>query len=499
MADKDKETQLSIVIRTVDKATAKIKAINDKLDAAAKPVRDFKEAIAELREKSGFDSVVEGVRGVGGAVMDVLGKVAMIGGVVAGAVGVVMSLIGSFDDLGDTAEALGVGVDFLAQTRYAAEKSGAEVAALDGGLRNLATGLGMARAGSGKLAGFLKVVSPALLRQVKEAKSNEEAFNLLADAAAKLTDKAKLAAFAQKTLGDASLGPLLAKGAKGIDELRKRYGQLAGSQQAAADAAGPVDDAMKDLKATTDGLKAAIVAGLAPALKIIVDRLAEWFVEHRADVERWARQIGEALPKAVDEVVKAVRDAIAWASSFLDSIGGLNTALVAAGAVMVGPLLSAVVTLGAAMLATPFGAWLAGFAAIAALVVGVTMEIKEFKKQLDTSNEVLLQDSNDLASGRITKEEFRKRQPAFSASKDAAMTDDDLLASGKMTPREYETKYPGTNAENLREFLGGAPAGKPAEAHITIDIANAPKGTRVTTAPQGTATVDLSVGYQSAL
>jgi hypothetical protein len=58
----DKETKLSIVIRTVDKATAKIQAISKKLDAMTKPFRDFKEALSDLREKSGLDDVIGGFR-----------------------------------------------------------------------------------------------------------------------------------------------------------------------------------------------------------------------------------------------------------------------------------------------------------------------------------------------------------------------------------------------------------------------------------------------------
>jgi hypothetical protein len=39
----------------------------------------------------------------------------------------------------------------------------------------------------------------------------------------------------------------------------------------------------------------------------------------------------------------------------------------------------------------------------------------------------------------------------------------------------------------------------PARAQVTVDFANAPRGTRVKTDPQSTADVDLSVGYQMGL
>lgn len=485
----DKETKLSIVIRTVDKATARIKEINDRLDAATKPVRDFKEAVGDLREKSGFDAVLGGISGVGSALMDVVGKVAMIGGVISTAVVGVLSLVDGFDDLGDKAEKLGVSVDFIAQMRYAAERSGASVEELDAGLQSFTTSLGQARAGTGKMTGFLKIVSPALLKQMKAANGNEAAFALLADAMAKIEDPAKRAAFAAKTVGNAALSPLLARGAKGIEALRNRYADLAGSQEEAAAAAGPVDDSLKDLKATTDGLKASIVKGLAPSLKVVVDRLAEWFVKNRADVERWASQVGDRIPAAVDRIVRLVQDAVKWVTDFVDRVGGIENVALGAAAVMAGPLLSAVVTLGAAMLATPFGAWLAGFAAIAALVASVVDEVELFKKALDTSNEVLLQDSVEMSDA-----EFAKAHPEVASEK----ADGLLLAQGKMSLAEYEKKYPGKGTQETADFFayihGVAPP--PQEAKVTIDIANAPRGTRVTADPQSTATVDLSVGYQ---
>jgi hypothetical protein len=57
----DKTTKLSIVVRTVDQTTAKLRAIS-KIDAlkaklsanATKPFRDFGTAVSDLAEKSGL-------------------------------------------------------------------------------------------------------------------------------------------------------------------------------------------------------------------------------------------------------------------------------------------------------------------------------------------------------------------------------------------------------------------------------------------------------------
>lgn len=349
----DKNTNLAITISTVDKATAKIKAINAQLDAITKPTRDFKKALGELGEKSGLDNVMSGFKGVGSAIGDLLGKVAMIGGVAGLAGAALFKLVDEFDELGDKAERFGVSVDFLAQMRYAAEKAGAPVEALDDGLQSFSVNLGKLSANTGRMKKFLDITLPSLEKQLKAAKSNEEAFYLLASAMDKIKDPAKRAALAAAAGLGPELAPLLAKGVDGVKALGAEFKHFAGdSMQDAADKAGAVDDSLHNLHASTQGVKAAILSGLAPALKVLVDQLAEWFVAHREDVKLWAAQIGQKLPAAVNAVVDAIKAAVKWVADIIDKIGGLKNAAILAAAVVAGPLLSAVASLGLALLTT---------------------------------------------------------------------------------------------------------------------------------------------------
>lgn len=535
----EKKVPLSIVIRTVDQATAKIQAINNRLAVLTKPIKDLEGASGDLREHFrllGLDAVKGGFAGVGGAVKDLLGKVLLIGGAIGGAVAAFSSLVGSFDDLGDKAEALGTSADFLAQMRYAAERSGVSVEQLDGGLRSFTSGLGLARAGTGKLAAFLKVASPPLLSQLKAAKSNETAFLLLADAMKKIEDPAKRAAFAQKTLGDTSLAPLLARGSKGIDELRGRYADLAGSQEGAAAAAGKVDDSMKDLKAATDGIKAALVEGLSPALGQIVEQLKSWFTENRARIAEWASALGKKLPGAIKSFTTAFLGALDTVSSVIDSIGGIRTVVVGLVAVLVGPLLSSIYTLGAAILATPIGWILAGIAAVAA---GAYLLIKNWD-----SVTAFFRDLWDKYSGYIITAVALVGGPigaiiaaaalivkywdpikgffvglwdgitsVFVAAWDIIKSIVDKVtgavdavsgAVGKALDfiNPFSDDGGGNtvdvvqNAINTVKAASVGQAAASTNARITVDFANAPRGTRVASDPQNTSDVDLSVGYQ---
>jgi hypothetical protein len=531
----DKQAVLSIVLRTVDRATAGINAINKRIDAATKPIRDFRKALGELREKSGIDEIDAGFRGVGNALTSILGKVAMIGGVVGVAVAGVFSLVSEFDDLGDKAEAIGVGVDFLAQMRHAAELSGASVEQLDGGLQGFVKSLGQARAGTGRMAAFLGKVSPVLLQQLKATKSNAEAVDLLADAMAKLEDPAKKAALAQATVGDAALAPLLAKGGKGVKALRDEYAKANPDVVKAAEAAAQVADAQARLKAATDGVKSALVTGLAPALKIIVDRLSKFFTENRERIAEWAKDLGEKLPAAFDELVDGIKGAISFLTPFFNSTTKIKIAIGALIAVMVGPLISAVVSLGIALAANPIGLILTAIAALAvAWFVVITRwdEVKAyFTKFWDylgdkfgvfrdiiaavmapfiyiplkiISNwEAISKFFTDLWDGvtgvfqrawNIIKDIVDKVSGAVSTVTGAIGDAVDFINPFSDDAPTTDRSLSITNvAEQARAAL--QTGRQSTESRVIVDFANAPRGMRVSTDPQSTG-VDTSVGYQ---
>jgi phage-related minor tail protein len=527
----NKSVPLSIVISAVDKATATIRAVNARVAAATAPVRELGEKLKGLGEEAGVGKLVAGFKGVGGAVKDLFGKLLVVGGVAAAAVFGLKTLIDEFDQLGDVAERLGVSVDFLAQMRFAAERSGASVEQLDAGLQAFTTSMGQARAGSGRMTAFLKQVSPVLLTQLKAAKSNEAAFLLLADAMVKIKDPAKRAALAQKTVGDAALAPLLARGSKGIEELRAAYFKLAGSQEDAAQGAGQVDDSMHDLKAATDGIKAALVTGLSPALKQLVDELTGWLAANRGQVAAWATDLGKKLPGAVKTIASAISGAVGTVASIVDSFGGFKNVAIAAAAILVGPLLSSLVTLSAALLGTPVGWIILGIGAI--VLAGV-----ELVKHWDAVG-AWFSDFWDRFGGIITaalpfivipirgiiglvKTIIAHWDPikAFFVTlwdgiKDVFSAAWDFISPivDKITGAvDWITTKVGKLGDFIQHPFGGvdAPAvdfgtltaalaaGAPpsAETRVKVDFANAPRGTRVSTDPASPSNVDMSVGYQ---
>lgn len=502
----DKQVPLSIIIRTVDKATAGIEAINKKLDELTRPTREFGKALKELGEKSGFNKVSEAFKEVGKASKETFIKLLEGAAIIGETTHLVLEMVESFSALNDTAERVGVSVDALAGLRYAASKSGADIEKLDQGITTFVENLGGVKAGTGKLTKFLGEVAPTMLTQLKATRTTEEALGILAEGMEKLTNKSKQLKFAQEALGDPALAALFHRGPKGIMELMEAYAKLAGPQQEAAERAAKVDDALKDLHASTEGVKAALVSGLSPALSEIIDKLTKWLVDHREDVARWAEDFGKKLPKAVEDLVAWLGRAIDKVGSFVSALGGWKVAAAALAVVMAGDLVAAVIRLGIVMLATPFGQVIAGLAAIAAAASLAIGMVKGLEEALDSLHERMLEDAVSLPSWK-----FREKHPELAG--DAAEIDqtiNEITGQAARSRAGLMAQPTGFNATmsmvpvpmigptapapypQLGPGIGPAPA---QEVKIKLDITGAPKGTRATVdAPA--ATVDTTVGYQ---
>ena len=256
-----KKYPLSIVVGTVDRATAGLLKINKQIDRMTAPVRLLNKRLARLGELANISKVGDRWKTAGESLAGV-GKTVAVGmGLVAAAAGLgahaIMGMVEANDAVGDSAQRLNLSVDAFLGLRYAAKKSGAEIEDLDSGMETFVVNLGKAKAGTGKLAGFLKEVSPALLKQVKATTSTEEATLLMADAIAKVQDPTKRAALATAAFGGAGLklAPLLARGSSGVKDLMGSFIRLAGSQESAVAQSGDLADLMDDMDAAILGVK----------------------------------------------------------------------------------------------------------------------------------------------------------------------------------------------------------------------------------------------------
>lgn len=519
-----KQTELSIVLRTVDRATAGVRAFSSRIDAitkrvknsvseATRPMRDFGGSLGGLGKSLGLGVVMDAFKAIGGVVGGLIEKIpligAVIGGVVAGAVAGLVHLVNEFDDLGKKAKRMGVTADFLAGMRDAAERTGVPLEALDSGMQAFTTNLGQARAGTGRMAKFLTLAYKPMLDQLKATKDNAAAFDLLADYMSKLQDPAKRAALAQKTLGDPALAETFMKGGAGLKAMREHYLALAGPQAEAVKQSEEAHEAMLDLKASTDGAKASLVTGLAPALKVISARLSAWLSGHREDIKQWAIELGEKLPGAFQKIAEWVEKAFGKLSTFFGVLEKIYDKIHA----------------------------LIHLKELQAENERHDRRFEYYKKAIDPEGRSDAEMQRVIELEMVQEDQLQERLKAQAAGVDWTTAGDtrrfgetdrhsiyskeelDALAKGVGLGGQSSEGFANqrlindaldADAPSLRDSPGlfdmpkmiealkaAVPPVAPADkAKITIEIKNAPPGTRATADPKSTANVDLNMGYQ---
>jgi phage-related minor tail protein len=358
-----------------------------------------------------------------------------------------------------------------------------------------------------------------LLHQVKHAKNNEEALDLLFEAMARLEDPNKRAAFAAAAFGKSGLkmANMVRGGTKEIALLRAEYRRLAGDQQKFADNAGNMDDALDSLNVSYQGARNALLAELLPALTSLVKMLTEFIAKNRESIAEWGRDFAKELPARIAALVDAfktfaeVMKPIAWlVMSITKLLGGLNGVAVVLAVVISGKLLlaiyslgSAIVALGAAILATPVGWLLAAVAAIGFAVYTIYKNwepIKGFFR--DLWSDVLGSFQGNIGSitnlvkafVKVTLYPFIKTlETLHSIMPDSLRNSGPGRAVGDALAWINNRDQPSSRADLAAPPAPGSV--NKSQAQVTVDFKNMPRGARVTADPSSTADLDFSQGY----
>lgn len=510
-----KETPFFLVIKAIDKATGPIRAFSARLKVLTEPTKKVGAALSNTWSKAGD----LGAR---------LAGLALGAGAAFGAI--VKSAMDAGDALGEVADRVGLTVDVFASLQHAAAQADVSQEDFTTAMDKFNKSLGELKAGGGPILAFLSKVSPALLAQVKGAKSTEEALSLMADAFQRIDDPAKSAALASAMFGKSGLqmGRFLHQGSAAIQEQQRRYMALVGSQEEFARRSGSLDNATRETGLAFTGLRNVIAAGLFPALEKLAGKLTEFMTANRERFAAWAERAGAALQAWLDgggferlveslgKVATAIGRVVAW-------LGPWGSAL-AVGAYMVSPLIAAVASLGASLVnlgiaAFPLvkGAALAAWPAISAVgsaVGGLAVELAAIAAPFLPFLAAL---ASLMYLGKVIRENW---EPLAFIFKDwgnslrwAVL---DAWAAVKPILEKLSGFFGGNNAFSAALSLGNAGAawltpqpGAPlaitapaaragavsTEARVSVDFANLPRGARVSTEPNSSQPVDLSLGY----
>lgn len=501
---------LEVIIKAVDKVTAPLAAINQKVSRFQAPFRKLSASFAALSRESGFDKLKNSVGNVGSALGKVKDEALSLGKTLAGiaiaGIGGFYALVKSATEGGDalakTSRRVGLNANAFAEYEFAAKRAGISSEEFSGGLLTFSKNIGMAHAGLGKMAKFLGKVSPELLRQLKGTKSNEEALNLMFKAMARLQDPNKRAALAMAAFGESGqkMTTMVENGTDEIDQLREEFRRLAGDQTGFADQSEVVSDAMDDLGTSFIGARNAALTELLPAVTALIKTLTDLIVKYRPQIQAWAKDFAAKLPERIDAIVAGFNTmnavlgpVVSMLGAVIEKLGGVRFVMEAIAVLLTGKLIMAVVSLGgavfnlaatfggvlfrvlslvlpllwqigAALLTTPIG-WLIG--GLALVAGGVYLIWKHW----------------DAIVSQVTwlGREIKNLIPDWVKN---------IFGGGS------GTIGPGPAAGADRAAGGIAATGAArSEARVQVDFNNLPQGARVKADPKSDADLDLNMGY----
>lgn len=198
-------------------------------------------------------------------------------GTVAGTAGLgllVKNSVEFADAIGDAADRIGISTDALQEYRYAAQLSGVETESLDSNLEKFVKNLGEMRVGTGTLTSYLKKYDEQLLKNIQNAKSTDEALNLVFKALGNTKSEADRAALAAAAFGKAGIGmTLMAKdGAEELENMRQKAHELGiVMDEGLIRQSQDLDDKFKTLSSIIKTQMMSAVLQLAPGVETLVD------------------------------------------------------------------------------------------------------------------------------------------------------------------------------------------------------------------------------------
>jgi hypothetical protein len=242
----------------------------------AKFTQGFKQSATTVERES--KRMSKSVAGIQGSFKSLTGAIGSFGAGLAGGaafagltsltgiIGKAREAIGRLDDIADRAKTSGIGTDLLQSLEHGAQQAGLEVADMGGALTFFAKGMGQASEGTGRLyAGLLKL-NPELLRNVLNAKDQEERLKLVAEALDKTKDAAKRAALSAALFGDADMARVFEGGAAGIDKMVAAAKELGIHSAEEIKRAHEYDEALTDINKSINATVDSLVINLGDAL-----------------------------------------------------------------------------------------------------------------------------------------------------------------------------------------------------------------------------------------
>lgn len=254
------------------------------------------------------------------------------------------------DSLGDLSQATSFSVKEIQILRRVFDDFGISAEQTDGALVKFNVSLGQLRTNQGKLYQFLNKSNTALLDQLKNAKSGDEAFRSFADALFDVKDMSVRASIAAIAFGrgNSKIAGALGKTREEFQKLIKDKSSLPFISEEDAKRAGEAEEKLKDLSTQFSVLKTQIGLQLLPVVVETFSSLLKFLNENRDTILKIIKNFGDLITNTTV----------------------LKTALAGLAILISTRLLSAVITIGRSIWLAfgPLGIALAAFLATSILI-----------------------------------------------------------------------------------------------------------------------------------
>ncbi|MBK8159126.1 MAG: phage tail tape measure protein [Rhodospirillaceae bacterium] len=379
MSDEN-DIPVNAIVQVVDRVTAPIQKIQDRIKKITKPVEDVNKAMGRLgkvgdltRLTGGFQGVIRSVGNLRSHVVGLLGPLAAIGAgaSIAGLANIVKSYADYGGQIDDMSQRIGVNVQAIQEWMYAAKLAGVEEGELEQSIKKFNKTIADASSAQSKSgAALFRKLGISVKDANGRLKTAEQLLPEVADGIARIQDPAVRTAALMEFFGrsGANLGPLFKDGAAGIaaaSKEAKELGKVLTDEQIAA--AAEFGDELDRLSTAATGLGHGIAAALMPTLLPLIQKLTAWIKANReviaskisAFIDRFAGALAKVNWTAFGQGIEKV---LGFIGRFVDLIGGWENAIIGVIAVMNGGLIAALAgvvssfaKLGVVLLTNPLG------------------------------------------------------------------------------------------------------------------------------------------------
>jgi len=385
---------LSVIISAVDKITGPIKRMTSSLGGLGSKVQGVGKTLNNLGDRAGIPMLARSFGQVSSAAGALASRVGAIGKRIAATAAIGIAATGALANayadttgaIGDLANRTGASRERIQELGYAAKLSGSSSEALASALQKMNVNIGAAKGGSTALKDIFDGLQVSFENTNGTAKSTDEIFNQIVNRLSRIKDPALQAKAAVTIFGKSAteLLPLLQGGTKGLAEMSAEARKLGVVIADKAVREGEeFGDVLDRLKASVTGAGYTIGAALTPALTDLATQLTETIVKYRPEIKKFALEFAGNLPTYIKDARKALADVgdtlsglakgVKWCT---DNFGLMKTILYGLATVITASVIAPVITLttavwglGAALLATPIGWFIAAVAGLAAMAL----------------------------------------------------------------------------------------------------------------------------------